>query len=120
MANSIALSSDMNTIYIIDANDDVIFSQSLSGHGAIISLDSDSKLSGQAASSTSSGTTTTKSVDGWQWTAAYNPPLKKLYFIGTDDMDTAITDAISYSIDRTNGVQVKRSGDDLILIAVTV
>ncbi len=117
MANTIALSSDMNTVYIIGSSNTVIFSQSLSGDGAFIILDSNGKLSGQTPNFSSPGTIISKSVDGWQWAAAYNETTEKLYFIGVDDTDINFTDAVDFQIDQRNGVQIKRSGTNLELIA---
>ena len=119
MANTITLSSDMNTVYIIDTNDDVIFSQSLSSFGAIININSDGDLSGQAATADLTGTTTTKSVTGWQWTLTFHPSPKKLSFIGDSDVGEQV-DGEVFSIDRTNGVQIKRSGTNIVLITGTV
>ena len=89
MAYTIALSSDMNTVYIINSSNTVIFSGSLSGHGSIIYIDSSGELAGQTASSTPIGTPISKSTDDWQWTVAYNDTTEKLYFIGIGDDDTS-------------------------------
>ena len=117
MANTIALSSDVNTVYIIGSSNTVIFSHSLSGDGAFIILDNNDELSGQAANFASLGTIISKSVDGWQWAAAYNETTEKLYFIGVDDTDINFTDAVDFPIDQRNGVQIKRSGTNIELIA---
>ena len=119
MANTITLSTDMNTVYIIGSNNTVIFSQSLSSFGAIINIDASGDLSGQAATADLTGTTTTKSVTDWQWTLTYNESAKKLCFIGQDDVLDGV-DGEAFSIDTTNGVQIKRSGTDLVLITGTV
>ena len=119
MANTITLSTDMNTVYIIDSNDDVIFSQSLSSFGAIININSDGDLNGQAATADLTGTTITKSVTGWQWTLTFHASPKKLSFIGDEEAGTQV-DGEAFSIDRTNGIQIKRSGTNLVLITGTV
>jgi hypothetical protein len=119
MANTITLSTDMYTIYIHDSNSKLIFSQNLSGYGAVIYLDSNNELAGQVPIADITGSTTIKSVTGWQWTASYNASTKTLSFIGDEDVTTDV-DQVDFSIDQNNGVQVKRSGNNLIFIAGSV
>jgi hypothetical protein len=116
MANTISFTSDMNSIQITDSNRNVIFSQSLSGFGAIIYLDSNNELTGQAALADLVGTPITKSLSGWQWSVSYDASTKTLSFIGEQD-DITHVDQVDFSIDQNNGVQVKRSGSNLIFIA---
>lgn len=117
MANTISLSTDMNTIYIHDSNNDLIFSAGLSGYGAVIFLDEKDELAGQVPIADITGATTTKSVINTQWTASYNPSTTTLSFIGDED---DVIQVVDFSIGQSNGVQVKRSGTDLIFIAGAV
>ncbi len=119
MANTISLSSDMNTVYIIDSNGDVIFSQSLAGFGAVIKLNGSNELTGQAATADLTTTVANKSITGWQWTLTYYATTKKLSFIGVEDVVEGV-EGVVVSIDRTNGAQIKRSGTNLVLITGTV
>jgi len=120
MANTVALSTDMNTVYIIDSSNILIFSQSLSGDGAFIILDGNNELEGKTRTFSSPGTPIGKTVDGWQWTAGFNTRTRKLYFIGDSDVDTSITDVVDFPIDQGKGVQIKRSQANLVLIARVV
>ena len=117
MPNTISLSTDMNTIYIHDSNNDLIFSASLSGYGAVISLDEKDELAGLVPIADITGTTTTKSVINTQWTVSYIPSTTTLRFIGDTDVDTSIVD---FPIGQSSGVQVKRSGTNFIFIAGAV
>ena len=114
MANSILISTDMKYVYIIDSNDKVIFSNSLSGDGVIIRLNSSDELQGAAATSTFSGAPVTKSVTNAQWTLTYSSATKKLWIIGVTDEVVGLTDGEGFPLDIRD-VQIKLTGTDLIL-----
>ena len=116
MANSILISSDMNNVSIVDDNDKVIFSNSLSGSGVLISLDSNDELQGAAAQATFPGTPIAKSTTDAQWTLTYHSSSKTLYFIGITDQTLGFnTDGEEFSLDGKT-VQIYESGGDINLI----
>ena len=119
MANTISFNTDMTAIEIIDANQTVIFSGSLSGFGAIIYLDTNDELTGITAQQDLIGTPVSKTLNGWSWSVSYDPGTKTLSFIGEEDIDTNI-DQVDFGIDHRNGVQVKVSGTNLVLTGGTI
>lgn len=114
MANSISISSNMNDVYIVDSNNKLIFSNSLSGNGAIISLNSNDELLGAAAQSTFPGTPLSKSITNAQWTLTYSAATKTLYIIGVTDETIGYIDGDGISLDGKS-IQIKLNGTTLEL-----
>ncbi len=117
MAKSISLSFDMNDLYLIDnANKAKKFS--LSDNGVDISLDATSgELQVKASTNPSPGSDgVIKGKDGNQWTFEYCEDLKRLDFIGVQDIlgnKTAVVN--SFDLDNGGIVNVRLLGNSIVV-----
>lgn len=128
MANTITLSSDMNTLYLIDDERAIPFDLT-SGNGVLIGT-----LLGQvtvataivdpkgtASNSSAKNKEKTLEIKGNQWTVMYNPDNQLFHTIGEVEIDFFVTSGQepkteSLTIDlKTQIVQITRLSDKLVI-----
>lgn len=128
MTNTITLSSDMNTLYLIDDERAIPFDLT-NGKGVVIGILKD-QITVATASDTNKATELNKTseerieipVKGNQWTVTYNEPNQLMHVIGAVDIDAFTITRKEPSCKpipldlKTKIVSLKRTGDILELV----
>jgi hypothetical protein len=110
MANTICLSTDMQTFYLIP-NPGTRKKLSLRESGVNVSL-SGNDVNATAASGPTTGTQDTYSMKNGQWTVFYDSTAAALEFIGVIDMDGAYHKTYSLS---SSSINIRVAGNDIIV-----
>ena len=110
MANTICLSTDMQTLYLIP-NPGTRSTLSLAGNGVNVSL-SEGDVTANRATKTPSGTETQFSTVKGNWTVLFDNTANALEFIGVDDMTPERT---AYPLSGNASINIRRNGNILLV-----
>lgn len=110
MANTICLSTDMRTLYVINSSG-TSTSYSLLGNGVDITLDSNNDVRASLASKPATGTTNRYDTNTARYTVLFNEPIRALEFIGVETLQPTRSQFTLVN----NTVNIARSGNDLVV-----
>ncbi|MBK7869661.1 MAG: hypothetical protein IPJ74_02755 [Saprospiraceae bacterium] len=140
MVNTIALSTDMNTIYLIEAGRVIPYSLYSIG-GVLIGLignqltvvsaiepmpDSGTKTESARAAVIPVVKSLKVSVDKGQWTILFLPKFNRISIMGATDIDSSIRENTDQQLEgylfdlREGYVNIRRSGNSLIAVSVSM
>lgn len=116
MVNSISINSDMTKLIFISNSE--TSELDLSGDGVILRM-SGGDIGADLAGTSYSGSGVVENTENAQWTVFFNDAVKKVFFIGIEDIDTSIiNNSHQFDVDGKD-INIKRSGSSLITIYTT-